>query len=112
MSLCCIFLCSGASVGIPKAAMVHQHDLSSHRTARDRRALVSPLEPRSDGFIATFPESREGGDLLAFMRLCWIFLYSGASVGITKAAMVHQHDLSSHRTERERRALESFGIPS
>ena len=102
MGLCCIFLCSGASVGIPKAAMVHQPDLSSHRTDRERRALVSPLEPRSDGFIATFPESRGRGDLLAFMRLGYISLCSRASVGIAKAALVHEDDLCSHRTERER----------
>ena len=55
MGLCYMPLCSGASMGIPKVAMVHQHDLSSHRTDRDRRALVSPLEPRSDGFIGTSP---------------------------------------------------------
>ena len=55
MGFGCILLCSGASVGITTAAMVHQHDLSSHRTDRERRALVSPLEPRSDGPIGTFP---------------------------------------------------------
>ena len=66
----------------------------------------------SDGFIATFPESRGTGDLFGSMRLGCTLLCSGASKGITKAAMVHQHDLSSHRTECERRALESFGIPS
>ena len=112
MSLCCILLCSGASVGIAMAAMVHQPDLSSHQTERERRALVSPLEPRSDGFIATFPESRGGCDLLAFMSLCYILLCSGASAGIAKAALVHQPDLSSHRTARDRRAGERFGLPS
>ena len=96
MGLGYIFLCSGASVGIPKAALVHQPDLSSHRTDRDRRALVSPLEPRSDGFIATFPESRSTGDLLAFMRLGYIFLCSGASVGIMNAALVHEERFPSH----------------
>ena len=64
MGLGYIPLCTGASVGITKAAMVHQHDLSSHQTARDRRdlvsPLVSPLEPQSEGFIGTFPESRGG----------------------------------------------------
>ena len=39
------------------------------------------------------------------MSLFYIPLCSGASVGITKAAMVHQHDLSSHRAERERRMV-------
>ena len=99
-------------MGIPKAAMVHQPDLSSHRTERERRALVSPLEPRSDGFIGSFPVSRGIEGLFSFMGFGCMLLCSGASVGIAKAAMVHQHDLSSHRTERERRALESFGIPS
>ena len=69
MSFGYMILCFQWSSGIMNAALVHENDLRSHRTARDRRALVSPLEPRSDGFIATFPESREGGDLLAFMRL-------------------------------------------
>ena len=106
MGLCYIPLCSGASVGITKAAMVHQHYLSSHRTARNRRdlvsPLVSPLEPQSEGFIGTFPESCGRGDLLAFMRLGYISLCSRASVGIAKAALVHEDDLCSHRTERER----------
>ena len=37
MRLGCTLLCSGASVGITKVAMVHQHDLSSYRMERDRR---------------------------------------------------------------------------
>ena len=171
MSLCCILLCSGASVGIPKAAMVHQPDRSSHRTDRERRALVSPLEPRSDGFIGTFPgraapatclapwacatyscalrrpwasprprwcvsttsavsgrerplaeapcafaalwrhnvrlhrylpRSRSTDGLLTSMGLGYIFLCFGTSVGIAKAAMVHEDDLPSHRTARLR----------
>ena len=72
--------------------------LSSHRTDRERRAVEPLFSLYSDGFIATFPESRGRGDLFAFMRLCYISLCSRASVGIAKAAMVHQHDLSSHRT--------------
>ena len=102
MSLCCILLCSGASVGIPNAAMVHQPDLSSHRTARERRDVEPLFSLYSDGFIATFPESRGRGDLLAFMRLGYISLCSRASLGIAKAALVHEDDLCSHRTERER----------
>ena len=34
MDLACIILCSGASVGITKAALVHEDNLPSHRTAR------------------------------------------------------------------------------
>ena len=40
------------------------------------------------------------------MRFGYIILCSGASMGITKAAMVHEDDLFSHRMERDRRALE------
>ena len=61
---------------------------------------------------SSVPEARGTDGLFTFVSFGYIILCSGASVGITKAAMVHQHDLSSHRTERERRALESFGIPS
>ena len=67
--------------------------------------MVSPLEPQSDGYIGTLLESRGGSDLFGSMSLSYISLCSGASVGITKAAMVHQHDLSSHRTDRERRMV-------
>ena len=75
-------------------------------------ALVSPLELRSDGFIATLPESRGTDGLFTFMSFGYMILCSGASVAVVKTAVVHQHDLSSHRTERERRDCERFGIPS
>ena len=58
--------------------------------------MVSPLEPQSDGYIGTLLESRGGSDLFGSMSLSYISLCSGASVGITKAAMVHQHDLADH----------------
>ena len=60
----------------------------------------------SDGFIGTFPESRGTGDLFGSMRLGCTLLCSGASKGITKAAMVHEDDLSSYRMERDRRTRE------
>ena len=107
MSFGYMILCSEPSVAVVKTALVHNDDPRRHRTARHRRDSVSPLEPQSDGFIGTFPESRKRGDLFGSMGLCCIFLCSGASVGIPKAAMVHQPDLSSHRTDRERRALVS-----
>ena len=51
------------------------------------------------------PGSCVGGDLLVFMRLCYILLCSEASVGIMNAALVHQPDPSSHQTDRERRMV-------
>ena len=64
------------------------------------------------GFIATFPESCGTNGFFTFMSFGCIHLWSGASVAIDMAAVVHQHDLSSHRTERERRERERFGIAS
>ena len=40
------------------------------------------------------------------MRFGYIILCSGASVGIIKAAMVHEDDLFTHRMERDRRTRE------
>ena len=40
------------------------------------------------------------------MRLGCTLLCFGASKGITKAAMVHEDDLSSYRMERDRRTRE------
>ena len=50
--------------------------------------------------------------LFSFMGFGCMLLCSGASVGISKATLVHQHDLSSHRTDRERRDSKRLGIAS
>ena len=68
--------------------------------------MVSPLEPQSDGYIGTLLESRGGSDLFGSMSLSYTPLCSGASVGITKAALVHENNLCSHRMERDRRTRE------
>ena len=107
MGLACIILCSGASVGITKAALVHEDDLPSHRAKRERRTVTEMVRAASGAPTPALPRSRGGVGLFASMGLCYIPLCSGASVGIMKAAMVHQHDLSSHRTARDRRDLVS-----
>ena len=75
-------------------------------------ALVSRLEPQCDGYIATLPESRGTDGFLTFMSFGYMILCSEPSVAVVKTALVHQHDLRSHRTERERRDCERFGIAS
>ena len=55
-------------------------------------ALVSPLELRSDGFIATLPESRGTDGFLTFMSFGYMILCSGASVAVVKTALVHNDD--------------------
>ena len=87
--------------------MVHQHDLSSHRAERERRMVTETVRAGTGASTPALPRSRGGGDLLGSMSLSYMPLCSGASVGITKAAMVHQHDLSSHRMARDRRDLVS-----
>ena len=64
------------------------------------------------GFNATFPESRGTDGFFTFMSFGYMILCSKPSVAVVQTALVHQHDLSSHRTERERHDRERFGIPS
>ena len=66
-------------------------------------ALVSPLELRSDGFIATLPESRGTDGFLTFMSFGYMILCSEPSVAVVKTALVHKDDPRSHRTARHRR---------
>ena len=112
MSLSCIVSGSEASIRIMKAALVHQPDLSSHRTDREMRALVSPLEPRSDGFIGTFPERRGTDGLFTFISVCYTILCSLLSSSIMKAALMHEDALPSLRTARDRRASERLVMSS
>ena len=102
MGLACIVLCSGASVGIMKAAMVHQHDLSSHRAKRERRMVTEMVRAASGAPTPALPRSRGTDGLFTSMGLGYIFLCFGTSVGIAKAALVHEDNLPSHRTARLR----------
>ena len=61
---------------------------------------------------SSVPEARGTDGLFTFVSFGYIILCSGASVGISKATLVHQHDLSSHRTDRERRDSKRLGIAS
>ena len=112
MSFGYMILCSGASVAVVKAALVPQHDLSSDRTARDRRALVSRVELQLDGYIATLPEWRGTDGLFTFISFCYTILCFESSSGIMKAALMHEDDLPSHRTARDRRASERLVMSS
>ena len=111
MSLSYISLCSGASVGITKAAMVHQHDLSIHGAERERRMVTETVRAGTGASTPALPRSRGGGDLFGSMSLSYTPLCSGASVGITKAALVHENNLCSHRMERDRRTREHLWYP-
>ena len=66
----------------------------------------------SDGFIATFPEARGTDGLLTFISFCYTILCFESSSGIMKAALMHEDDLSSDRTARDRRRWERPGGPA
>ena len=58
-----------------------------------------------NGFIGTFLGRVVAATcLFGSMGLGYIPMCTGASVGITKATMVHQHDLSSHPPDGARQA--------
>ena len=107
-----MILCSEPSVAVVKTALVHKDDPRSRRTARHRRDSVSPLEPQSDGFIGTFPEARGTDGLFTFMSFGYIILCSTWSRSMENASLVHEDDLPSHRTARDRRASQRLGIAS
>ena len=83
-----------------------------HATGAQASALVSPLEPQSDRFIATPREWRGTDGLFTFLSFGYMNLCFQWSSGIMNAALVHENDLRSHRTARDRRASQRLGIAS
>ena len=79
--------------------------MTSPATGRERPLAEAPsafaaLRRHNVRLHRYLPQSSGTDGLFTFMGLAYIPLCSGASVGVAKAALVHEDDLPSHRTPR------------